>query len=78
MRFKMPCIELVILLQYAALVRFSDFEKLSVSVRDRVKSTVRNLEKYWSLALIRTWVNPAGDRNYWRTLVSAALNLRVP
>ena len=24
------------------------------------------------------WVNSAQDRNYWRSLVNAALNLRVP
>ena len=24
------------------------------------------------------WVNPAQDMDYWRALVSAALNLRVP
>ena len=24
------------------------------------------------------WVDSAQDRNYWRTLVNAALNLRVP
>ena len=26
----------------------------------------------------RNWVDSAQDRNYWRTLVNAALNLRVP
>jgi hypothetical protein len=26
----------------------------------------------------RNWVDSAQDRNYWRTLVSAVLNLRVP
>ena len=25
-----------------------------------------------------TWVDSAQDRNYWRALVTAALNLRVP
>ena len=25
----------------------------------------------------RNWVDPAQDRNYWRALVNAALNLRV-
>ena len=26
----------------------------------------------------RNWVDSAQDRDYWRSLVSAALNLRVP
>ena len=26
----------------------------------------------------RNWVNSAQDRNYWRALVNAALNLQVP
>ena len=26
----------------------------------------------------RNWVDSTQDRDYWRTLVSAALNLRVP
>ena len=26
----------------------------------------------------RNWVDSAQDRNYWRAIVSAALNLRVP
>ena len=26
----------------------------------------------------RYWVDSAQDRNYWRVLVNAALNLRVP
>ena len=26
----------------------------------------------------RNWVDSAQDRHYWRTLVNAALNLRIP
>ena len=26
----------------------------------------------------RNWVDPAQDRNYWRALVRAAIDLRVP
>jgi hypothetical protein len=26
----------------------------------------------------RNWVDPTQDRNYWRALVNAALNLQVP
>ena len=26
----------------------------------------------------RNWVDPTQDRDYWRTLVNVALNLRVP
>ena len=26
----------------------------------------------------KNWVDSAQDRNYWRTLVNAALNLRIP
>ena len=26
----------------------------------------------------RNWVDSAQDRNYWRTLVKAALNFRIP
>ena len=28
--------------------------------------------------ITRNWVNSAQDRDYWRTLVNAALNLRDP
>ena len=27
---------------------------------------------------VKNWVDSAQDRNYWRTLVNAALNLQVP
>ena len=27
---------------------------------------------------VRNWIDSAEDRNYWRTLVNSALNLRVP
>ena len=35
-----------------------------------------NIRMY--LEEILNWVDSAHDRNYWRTLVNAALNLRVP
>ena len=39
-----------------------------------------NIRMYLSEIGINTknWVDSAQDRNYWRTLVNAALNLRVP
>ena len=30
------------------------------------------------IGIRRNWVDSAQDTNYWRTLVNAALNLRVP
>ena len=45
--------------------------------RRRRKDNIRmDLEKIGIYA--GNWVNSAQDRNYWRALVNAALNLRVP
>ena len=45
--------------------------------RRRWENNIRmNLEEIGINA--RNWVDSAQDRNYWRALVNAALNLRVP
>ena len=45
--------------------------------RRRWENNIRmNLEEIGINA--SNWVNSAQDRNYWRALVNAALNLRVP
>ena len=46
--------------------------------RSRLKFTVQSRDRQFNAAFLCNWVDSAHDRNYWRALVNAALNLRVP
>ena len=49
-----------------------------VDVRYAGDCLVLTLIKLSLILGMLSWVNSAQDRNYWRALVNAALNLRVP